>query len=169
MHAINPEHPLINECTSTTLIDVVHELSRPIAVDKAYCKPCRRRCNITTRRVVSQIKFVRLPRYFIVRINRTCYDATSSTIYKNQRSVRTPMLLNIGNVMATPCSAHRKTMRLIACVRHVGPLATSGHYTADCFIRARWWRFDDAQVENCVPSFDDAVMLMYQTIAHTVV
>ena len=167
MHAINPEHPLMNEPPSATPIDIVHELSRPIHVDESYSTPCQRGCNITTRRVVSQIRFVRLPKYFILRINRTCHDAYSSTIYKNQRSVRTPMILNIGNAMATPSTAHRTTLNLVACVRHVGQLATSGHYTTDCFIQGRWWRFDDDTVVPCIPSFDDAVMLMYHSIADT--
>ena len=169
MHVINPEQPLINERTNTIPIDIVHELSRPITVDKSYCTPCPRRCDITTRRVVSHIRFVRLPTYFIVRINRTCYDVHSSTVYKNQRPVCTPITLNMGNVMATPCAPHRTTMQLHACIRHAGLLATSGHYTTDCFNQNRWWRFDDDSVVQCVPSFQDAVMLMYHRIENTVV
>ena len=164
MHTINPEHRPKRDRTDNTIIDIVHELSRPIAVDKAYSTPCKRKCSISKRRVVSQTKFVRLPKYLILRINRTCHDSASSRIIKNQSCVRTPMSLNISHAMATPCSAQKATMSLVACVRHVGLAATSGHYTADCFRNNCWFRFDDDEVQPCVPSFEGAVMLMYHLL-----
>ena len=112
MHAINPEHRAKRDRTGNTVIDIVHELSRPVAVDKAYSTPCKRKCCISRRRVVSQIKFVRLPKYFILRINRTCYDSASSRIIKNQSCVRTPISLNLSHAMATPCSAQKNNYEL---------------------------------------------------------
>ena len=110
---------------------------------------------------------VEAPPFFILRINRTCFDVSTSTPYKNSGTVKAPVELNLVSMMASSCPTDKCAFTLVGSVEHFGQESTSGHYTANCRVRDNWWHFDDSTVtplENNEPTVHNAVMLMYRRL-----
>ena len=166
-HVLNPAPPPPGQRSDQFSIDIVNEISRHSVLDQCYSKPCLRGCNLRTRRVWVSTKIVETAPFFILRINRTCFDVNTNTPYKNSCTLKAPMELNLVSVMASTCFTKKCVFTLVGSVEHVGQVSTSGHYTADCRVRDSWWHFDDSTVtplDNNEPSVCQAVMLMYRRL-----